>query len=272
MAPSYRLTLEYDGEGFEGWQLQASGRRTLQGALEAAVARVTGQRVRVVAAGRTDAGVHAEGQVASLQLESDLEAGRLRRALNGVLPRDIAVVDAARAPDTFHARRDALSKLYRYRIWNGRDRSPLRERRALCLGRALDLAAMRRAARAFEGTHDFASFQAAGSSVASTERRLLRLEVTGEAGAGVELLFEGDGFLRQMVRILTGTLLAVGSGRWAPEDMPAILAARDRREAGPTAPARGLTLVAVRYSANPPRDGDREPALHPVDSIERSAS
>ena len=272
MSPTYRLTLEYDGEGFEGWQLQASGRRTVQGALEAAVARVTGQRARVVASGRTDAGVHAEGQVASLQLESDPEAGRLRRALNGVLPRDIAVVDAARAPGTFHARRDALSKLYRYRIWNGRDRSPLRERRALCLGRPLNLAAMRRAARAFEGTHDFASFQAAGSSVKSTVRRLLRLEVAGEAGAGVALLFEGSGFLRQMVRILSGTLLAVGSGRWAPEDMSAILAARDRREAGPTAPARGLTLVAVRYSANPPRDGDREPAIHPVDSIERSAS
>jgi tRNA pseudouridine38-40 synthase len=254
VAPTFRLTLEYDGEGFEGWQLQPGGRRTVQGALEAALARVTGQRARVVASGRTDAGVHAEGQVASLQLETDLDADRLRRALNGVLPRDIAVVGAAPAPDTFHARRDALAKLYRYRIWNGRDRSPLRERRALCLGRRLDLAAMCRAARAFEGTHDFASFQAAGSPVASTERALLRLEVAGEAGAGVELLVEGSGFLRHMVRILTGTLVAVGSGRWAPEDMPAILAARDRRRAGPTAPAHGLTLVAVRYAADPPRE------------------
>lgn len=268
---TYRLTLEYDGEGFEGWQLQPGGRRTVQGALEAAVARVTGQRARVVASGRTDSGVHAEGQVASLRLEGELGAERLRRALNGVLPPDVAVVDAVRAPDAFHARRDARSKLYRYRVWNGRDRSPLRERRALCVARPLDLAAMRRAARAFEGTHDFSSFRAAGSSAASAVRRLLRLEVTGEAGAGVELLFEGEGFLRQMVRILTGTLLAVGSGRWAPEDMPAILAARDRRRAGPTVPARGLTLVAVRYDAAPPRDEDPGAVPRRMDSIERSA-
>ena len=268
---TYRLTLEYDGEGFEGWQLQPEGRRTVQGVLETAVARVTGQRARVVASGRTDAGVHAEGQVASLRLDGELEADRLRRALNGVLPRDVAVVHVARAPDAFHARRDARSKLYRYRVWNGRDRSPLRERRALCVTHPLDLAAMRRAARAFEGSHDFSSFRAAGASTASAVRRLLRLEVAGEAGAGVELLFEGDGFLRQMVRILTGTLLAVGSGRWAPEDMPAILAARDRRRAGPTAPARGLTLVAVRYDADPPRDEDRGAAAGPVDSIDRSA-
>jgi tRNA pseudouridine38-40 synthase len=272
VAPTFRLTLEYDGEAFEGWQLQPGVRRTVQGVLEAAVARVTGQRVRVVASGRTDAGVHAEGQVASLQLETDLDADRLRCALNGVLPRDVAVVDAARAPDAFHARRDALTKLYRYRIWNGRDRSPLRERRALYLAHCLDLAAMRRAARAFEGTHDFASFQASGSSVASSERTLLRLEVAGEAGAVVALLFEGGGFLRHMVRILAGTLLAVGSGRWAPEDMPAILAARDRRRAGPTAPAHGLTLVAVHYAMDPPWEGSRESAAHPGDSIERSTS
>jgi tRNA pseudouridine38-40 synthase len=270
--PTYRLTLEYDGEGFQGWQLQVGECRTVQGVLEAAVARVAGERARVEASGRTDAGVHAEGQVASLRLESAPEADHLRRALNGVLPRDVAVVGAARAPDGFHARRDARSKLYRYRVWNGRDRSPLRERRALCLARPLDLPAMRQAARAFEGTHDFSSFQAAGSALASAERRLLSLEVTGRAGAGVDLLFEGEGFLRHMVRILTGTLLAVGSGRWGPEDMPAILAARDRSKAGATAPARGLTLVAVRYAAVPPRDNVPRPGRRPVDSVERSAS
>jgi tRNA pseudouridine38-40 synthase len=264
---TYRLILEYDGEGFEGWQWQPGGRRTVQGALEAAVARVTGQRTRVVASGRTDAGVHAEGQVASLRLEGAPEADRLHRALNGVLPRDVAVVAVARAADAFHARRDARSKLYRYRVWNGRERSPLRERRALCVGHPLDLTAMRRAARAFEGTHDFSSFRASGASTSSAVRRLLRLEVTGEAGAGVALLFEGEGFLRHMVRILTGTLLAVGSGRWAPQHMSAILAARDRRRAGPTAPARALTLVAVHYDADPPWDEDPEVAARPVDSI-----
>jgi tRNA pseudouridine38-40 synthase len=268
----FRLTLEYDGEAFEGWQLQPGEHRTIQGTLETAVARVARQRVPVVGSGRTDSGVHAEGQVASLELETDLGADRLRAALNGVLPRDVAVVDAVIAPAGFHARRDASSKLYRYRVWNGRDRSPLRERRALCLQRPLNVEAMRRAARCFVGTHDFASFCAAGSSVVTTERSLQRLDVVGEGGGRVELLVEGSGFLRQMVRILAGTLLAVGSGRWRPEDMPAILAARDRRVAGPTAPAHGLTLVAVRYEPSAPREMQTGSTVDSDDSVDRSTS
>ncbi|HSH75226.1 MAG TPA: tRNA pseudouridine(38-40) synthase TruA [Longimicrobiales bacterium] len=272
MPRTFRLTLEYDGGGFEGWQIQPGGHRTVQGVLEDAVTRVTGQRVRAVGSGRTDAGVHAEGQVASLQLETAMDADRLRCALNGALPRDVAVLAAAGAPDAFDARRDALAKLYRYRIWNGRDRSPLRAHRALHRAGPLDLEAMQRAARAFEGAHDFASFQATGSSVISTRRTLTRLEIAGEAGADVEMLFEGGGFLRHMVRILVGSLLAVGSGRWAPEDVPAILAARDRRRAGPTAPAHGLTLVAVRYAGDPPWDANSSILVIPRDSIERSTS
>jgi tRNA pseudouridine38-40 synthase len=269
VSPVFRLTLEYDGEAFEGWQRQPGEHRTVQGTLETAIARVSGQRVALIGSGRTDAGVHGEGQVASLQLETSLDADRLRAALNGVLPRDVAVVGAALASEGFHARRDALSKLYRYRVWNGRDRSPLRAARALCLQRPLDVEAMRRAARHFVGTHDFASFCAAGSSVLTTERALQRLDVVGESGARVELFFEGGGFLRQMARILAGTLLAVGSGRWVPGDMPAILAARDRRKAGPTAPAHALTLVAVRYALPAPREANPGTAL---DSVDRSTS
>ena len=247
--PTFRLTLEYDGSDFEGWQVQPPGRRTVQGALETAIARVTSQRVRVTGSGRTDAGVHAEGQVASVAVETALEPERLRLALNGVLPPDVAVLDVALAPQGFDPRRDATSKLYRYSIWNAPSRSPLHRRRALCLQRRLDLPALRRAAVALVGHHDFASFQAAGSGVATTDRTLLRLDVTGEAGGAVELWFEGTGFLRHMVRNLVGTLLEVGSGRRSADEMAGILAARDRRRAGPTAAPQGLTLVAVRYDS-----------------------
>jgi tRNA pseudouridine38-40 synthase len=247
---TFRLTLEYDGAGFEGWQRQPrDGCPTVQGALEQAFQRVTGRTVRVVGSGRTDAGVHAEGQVASVELDAPMSPERLQRALNGVLPRGVAVLELVRAPQGFDARRDARSKLYRYALWNGPVRSPLRAHRSLHVERPLDLAALRVAAGHLVGRHDFASFQAAGSSVATSERTLLALEVRGEAGAAIELLFEGSGFLRHMVRNLVGTLLEVGAGRRDPEQMPGLLAARSRALAGPTAPAHALTLLRVSYDS-----------------------
>jgi len=264
VAQHLRLTLEYDGEAFSGWQRQPGGVRTVQGELEAALARVTRERVGVVAAGRTDAGVHAEGQVVSLALETPRDPAGLARALNGVLPVDVAVRALREAPVGFDARRDALSKWYRYAIWNGPLRSPLRRRRALCLQRPLALPAMRQAAEACLGRHDFASFQAADSGVRHTARSLARLDLEGEAGGALAIQVEGDGFLRHMVRILVGTLIEVGSGRRPPEAMHAILAARARGAAGPTAPAHGLTLVAVRYPAEAQTDGlfaDRSSSL-----------
>lgn len=243
---TFRLILEYDGSDFDGWQVQPSG-RTVQGALEAAVQRVTGQALAVVGSGRTDAGVHARGQVASLCGEIRFEAEGLRRALNGVLPPDVAVIDVAAAHDGFHARFDARSKLYGYRIWSNRNPSPLRGRRQYWLPVAVDLEAMAQAARHCLGRHDFASFQAAGSAVGSSVRSLSRLEVNGESPGEIEVLVEGDGFLRHMVRTLVGTLLEVGRGRRPSDSLPALLAARDRRKAGPTAPARGLTLLRVSY-------------------------
>jgi tRNA pseudouridine38-40 synthase len=245
--PRFRLTLEYDGLDFEGWQIQPGGRRTVQGTLEDAIERVTARRVRVTGAGRTDAGVHAEGQVASVWIDARLDVRDLLRSLNGVLPPDVAAVSVGSAPDGFDARRDARSKLYRYRIWNGSHPSPLRARRALCLERPLDVGAMRRAARALVGAHDFASFRAAGSTVETTVRTIFGLAVAGAAGAEILLLVEGDGFLRRMVRALVGTLVEVGAGRRPSGSMPTILAGRDRRAAGPTAPARALTLVRVSY-------------------------
>jgi tRNA pseudouridine38-40 synthase len=245
--PTYRLVVEYAGEAFAGWQVQAGGEATVQGALAEAVRRVTGETVLVTGSGRTDAGVHAEAQVASLVLERGWPADRLQRAMNGVLPRAVAVRSAALAPDGFDALRDATGKRYRYRIWNGAVRSPLRAVRFAHVPRPLDLAAMREAAARLAGEHDFRSFQAAGSDVLTTVRRLWRLDVEGEPGGEVHLVAEGSGFLRHMVRNLAGTLIEVGLGRRAPGSMEALLAARDRREAGPTAPAEGLTLEHVHY-------------------------
>jgi tRNA pseudouridine38-40 synthase len=244
---TYRLTLEYDGTEFEGWQRQPAGHRTVQGVLEEALARVTGAPVAVTGAGRTDAGVHAEGQAASARFATRLDPVELRRALNAVLPDDLAVVDLGLAPDDFDARRDARGKLYRYSIWNGATRSPLRRARSHAHAAPLDVPAMARAARELLGTHDFASFQAAGSSVKTSERTLHRVEVRGRAGGRIEVEVEGDGFLRHMVRTLVGTLLEVGSGRRAAESLPGLLAARSRSAAGPTAPAQGLTLVRVDF-------------------------
>jgi tRNA pseudouridine38-40 synthase len=246
---TYRLTLEYDGTGFQGWQSQGrDDRRTVQDTLQAALDRVCQEAGRVTASGRTDAGVHAEGQVASARLRTGLAPAELARGLNAVLPRDLAVVEVALADDHFHARRDARSKAYRYAVWNGPTRSPARDRsHTMHPNRRLDLEAMRAAAKLVLGEHDFAAFQAAGSSVQTTVRTLTRLDVEGAAGAEVHFWVEGSGFLRHMVRNLVGTLLEIGLGRRAPDEMAAILASRDRARAGPTAPARGLTLVRVDY-------------------------
>jgi tRNA pseudouridine38-40 synthase len=254
--PNFRLTLEYDGSGFAGWQVQSGGVRTLQGELEAALLRVTQLRARVHGASRTDAGVHAEGQVANVALETRLSAHALERALNAVLPPDVAVVSAEIVPDAFHARYHAQRKHYRYALWNGRRPSPLRAGRSWWVKSRLDAAAMREAAAHLVGTHDFTSFQAVGSEVETTERTLTRCDVAASPLAGdaaapgdLRLEVEGTGFLRHMVRILAGTLVQVGAGRLPPVALPAILAARDRARAGPTAPPQGLTLVRVFYES-----------------------
>jgi len=245
--PNFRFTLEYDGAGFVGWQAQAGGQRTVQDEFEAAIARVTGQQLRVAAAGRTDAGVHALGQVASAQISTELSPLVLQRALNQSLPEDLAVVAAERVEDDFHARFSALGKLYCYRVWNASTRSPMRCARVHWVARELDVPAMAKAAEAFLGSHDFAALQAAGSDVESTMRTLERLDVEREPPRELVFWIQGDGFLRHMVRNLVGTLLEVGSGRRSIESMGELLACGDRRRAGPTAPAAGLTLVQVFY-------------------------
>ena len=242
-----RLVLEYDGTDFAGWQLQSQGERTVQGVLAEAVRSVCGGEPVVHGAGRTDAGVHALGQVAGVEVATRLAPEELARALNARLPADLAVRSLEVAPDGWHPRFSARRKLYRYAIWNGRVRSPLRERTFHWIPQPLDVVAMRDAAKILAGTHDFRSFQAAGSDVEETVRTLFRAEASGEGGGEVAIELLGDGFLRHMVRNVAGTLIEIGQGRRPAASLPELLAARDRGRAGRTAPARGLTLVHVDY-------------------------
>jgi tRNA pseudouridine38-40 synthase len=256
MPRTIKLTLQYDGTEYVGWQRQAEG-VSIQGLLEDALRPIEGAHVTVHGAGRTDAGVHALGQVASIKLTATMEATTLARALNAVLPRDVRVRDAAEAADDFHARFSATGKHYRYRILNGGPGSPFELRYNWHVPQPLDFDAMARAAAVLEGRHDFAAFAAAGSASASTERTVtaVRIRQDGAAwdvpGTLVTIDVEGEGFLRHMVRNIAGTLVEVGLGRWPAGAMQDILASRDRTRAGTTAPPQGLFLVEVRY-AEPP--------------------
>jgi tRNA pseudouridine38-40 synthase len=250
--PLYRVTLAYDGTDFLGWQLQAGeASRTVQGVLERALSGLAGrERVRVFGAGRTDAGVHAIGQVASFDLPRALEPPRLARALNALLPEDVRVVDAALAPAGFHARKSALSKLYRYLLDTGPVRLPTRRRLAGHVPWALDEAAVRAAAAMYEGRRDFASLASAGGSTKTTVRIVTRSEARFE---GPTLIYEvqADGFLRKMVRSLVGGLVAVGRGAMAVSELERALESRDRRAWPPPVAACGLTLVSVEYPPVP---------------------
>jgi tRNA pseudouridine38-40 synthase len=245
-----RLRLEYDGTDFHGWQLQA-GERTVQGELEAAFAHILGVPVRVHGAGRTDAGVHARGQTAHADVDTRLDPAALQRALNAVLPPDVAVLELAAAASDFDARGAARWKRYVYRILERRPASPLRRRAVWHHHGSLDLGRMRDAARLLEGTHDFAAFRGnpRGSGDEGTVRTLLRLELRRE-GDELWIVAEGQAFLRHMVRNLVGTLVEVGRGRLPAESMREILASRDRSRAGPTAPACGLCLEHVEYGGS----------------------
>jgi tRNA pseudouridine38-40 synthase len=249
--PDYRVTLAYDGTDFLGWQLQrpggAAGGRTVQGALEDALGRLAdGARVAVAGAGRTDAGVHALGQVAAFSLPRDLEPRALQHALNALLPPDVRVLEAAPAPPGFHPRRSAVSKLYRYELDCGGTQLPQRRRFAGFSPRPLDEAAVGRAAALYLGRHDFASLASSGSSVKTTVRTVARSQATF-AGSTLVYETEADGFLRKMVRSMVGGLIEAGRGARSPEDLARALAARDRRAWPAPAPACGLTLVRVQY-------------------------
>jgi len=256
--PTYRLTLAYDGTDFAGWQAQrAGGARTVQGTLEDALSRLAGgARISVAGAGRTDAGVHALGQVASFALASVWDAADLHRALNAVLPDDVRILDAAECEDEFHARRSATGKLYRYTLDTGPVQLPTRRRFAGHVPWAFDEGAAQAAAALFVGRHDFASLASSGGSVKTTVRTVTRSEVRREDGGAGTWVYEveADGFLRKMVRSMVGAIVEAGRGAWTVGRLAEALQARDRRAWPAPAEARGLMLVRVRYGpARPAR-------------------
>jgi tRNA pseudouridine38-40 synthase len=239
-ARRFRATVEYDGTDFAGFQAQPDA-RTVQGELEAALARLSGGiRQPVVGAGRTDAGVHATGQVIAFNYPGGLSAAALTDALNGTLPPDVAISGLRRAPAGFNPRYAARYREYRYTIWNG-PRSPLRERTSLWVRSRLDVAAMVEAASAFEGRHDFSAFGGADPQPVRTVHRLR----VGRQGSTVTIDVQADAFLRGMVRRIVATLLAVGAGRLAASAVPGLLTAGRPALAGAAAPARGLCLRRV---------------------------
>lgn len=249
--PTYALTLEYDGRPFVGWQRQGNG-LSVQQVLEEAAARLNGGVVpEATGAGRTDAGVHAEGQVAQLTLARDLPPDRLREALNfHTRPHPLCVVRAALAPPGWNARFSAIRRGYRYRILNRRARPALEEGRVWHVAQPLDAAAMHAAAQGLLGRHDFSAFRAAACQAKSPVRTLDRLEVA-RLGTEVVITAEARSFLHHQIRNLAGTLLEVGLGRRAPGWPAEVLASRDRTRAGMTAPAEALCFTFVRYAEEP---------------------
>ncbi len=244
--PVVKLVLEYDGTRYVGWQVQPNG-PSVQAEVERALATLRKSPCRVTAAGRTDAGVHARGQVVSFAEERPLPLAAYVKGMNALLPADVAVRAASVEPDGFDARRSARGKRYRYVIENGDTRAPLGRLQAWQLFGRLDVAAMREAAVHLVGRHDFAAFQAADCACGHAVREVRRLEVLGEPGARIELVFEATAFVKHMVRNVVGTLVEVGQGKRAPGSLPALLAGRDRRAAGATAPPQGLCLEEVFY-------------------------
>lgn len=242
-----KLTVEYDGTNYAGWQRQPN-HPTIQAAIEQAFARITQRRVTVIAAGRTDAGVHALGQVVSARVTHSLPAEIWRRALNGLLPPDIAVHHVEQVPETFHARYSARSKVYEYRILNRPTRSALSRHRLWHVPKPLDLAAIEEAASCFVGTWDFSSFEGSRTSNRNPWCTVTRCDLTW-APPYLSLTVEADRFLKHMVRAMVGTLVEVGDGKRSPQAIRRILAQKDRRAAGKTAPPHGLYLVSVSYDA-----------------------
>ena len=246
---TFKLVLAYDGTDFAGWQ-QQPGRRTVQGELEAALERITQARTKCIASGRTDAGVHALGQVVSFVSATRHPPEVLTKALNAELPEDMLVFEVGEAPAGFHALRDAASKRYRYVIQDGRLSDLFSRKYVWHVYQRLDAEAMRAAAGPLVGTHDFASYETAGSPRLTTVRTVLDLVVErrrAELTDRVVIEVEADGFLYNMVRNIVGTLVAVGKGREAVGWPAEVLAARDRTKAGMAAPAQGLFLVGVEY-------------------------
>ncbi len=244
---NYKMELAYDGGRYDGWQKQGNTAMTIQGKLEAVLSRMTGEEVEVHGSGRTDAGVHAMGQTANFHLREEKNPGELLASLNRYLPEDIQVLSCRQVPERFHSRLLAVRKTYRYQIEMGPKKDVFLRDYYYGLGQLLDVKAMETAASYLVGSHDFKSFCGNRKMKKSTVRTIETIEFRRPDDTKLQIFVTGDGFLQQMVRIVTGTLIEVGQGKRSPEDMEAILGAKDRAMAGFTAPAQGLCLMKVEY-------------------------
>lgn len=252
----YKVIISYDGTSYSGWQLQPNG-ITIQGLLEEALLKIVKKQVRVIGAGRTDAGVHALAQVAHFDLEECLDPIRLPWMLNGILPHAIRIRACSHVPETFHAQRSAQGKEYHYHVWQERIIDPFVQLYRHYFPKQLSLELVKAAAQHFVGTHDFASFANLGSSAKTTIRTITRLELIEQEG-GFRLEFEGNGFLYKMVRNITGVLLEIGSGKREINQLTELFAQKERQASGAAATAKGLFLVKVNYQTT---DGEQIPFL-----------
>jgi len=244
---NFKLIIEYDGTNYHGWQRQAA-EPTVQAEIEQALSAMTRSDITLIGAGRTDAGVHALGQAAHFRCETRLDPEAILKGLNSLLPPEIVICDCRLVAEDFHARFDAQSKIYRYRILNRAARAAVGRSYSWFIHRPLDVRAMQQAAQFIVGRHDFKAFESSGSPRAHTVRHVLAAEwIEAQEQGLLTFQIEADGFLRCMVRNIVGTLVATGLGKIPPADVATILASRDRRRAGATAPPQGLFMVAVNY-------------------------
>lgn len=241
----YRLTVAYDGTRYSGWQLQDFV-PTIEGELNKALTKLLKQKIQVIGASRTDAGVHACGNVAVFDAKTTIPADRIKYALNPLLPEDIRVMESTQVSDEFHPRFCDTEKTYEYRILNSPDPLPMMRLYTYWYQRPLDVEKMNAAAKLIPGEKDFKSFCAAGAQVLTTVRTVTGAEVFRE-GEVITIRIKGEGFLYNMVRIIAGTLIRIGEGKWKPEKMSEIIESCDRTKAGPTAPPQGLTLMKIEY-------------------------
>lgn len=244
---NYKITVQYDGTRYKGWQVQKATEATIQGKLQNVLSKLAGHPVEVIGSGRTDAGVHAAGQVANFHMDEHFSVEEICDNLNEFLPEDIAITEIAEVDNRFHSRYNAVSKTYSYRIRTSPVADVFERRFVYHYGKPLDVGRMKAAAERLKGTHDFASFCGNKKMKKSTVRTIMDITFAEKEGE-IEIRYTGDGFLQNMIRILTGTLIEVGRGERVIESMTAILAAKNREAAGYTAPPQGLRLEKVEYA------------------------
>jgi tRNA pseudouridine38-40 synthase len=241
-----KLVIEYDGTQYLGWQVQPKG-PTIQGLIDEKLALLTGETIHLIGSGRTDAGVHALGQIAHFKTRSKMNVQSIQRALNSLLPPDIGIQGAEEVEEDFHARKHSKSKVYEYQILNRNLRSVFHRGHAWHIPQELDLKEMKKATQRLMGEHDFSSFRSVGSPTRTAVRRVIRAEWRKSHDGLLRFEIEANGFLKQMVRAIIGTLVEVGKGKISSEEFQRIVDSKDRKRAGPTAPAHGLFLKEVKY-------------------------